>query len=291
MSTRTISTAYGAGYTLGPGSTTLSITQTGYVGGTGVATGTIPGGAYTIANDGTVHAEGGNVGINLQDGGSIANDSAALIEGATGIWIAGAAGSVANLGTILGAGLAEYGMLVEAGGSITNGSAADTAALIEGRTGLWLEGGGTIGNFGTIDGTGASRYDLILGGAGAVTNGSATDRGALIEGWIGLGLYGGPATVTNFGTILGRHGRAIDFDSSEDVLVVEAGAVFGGVVIGDRGTLVLGSGGGAGTIDGLGNAASTYLGFGSFRWPPPPRGRSPASIWWLRATACSMPAR
>lgn len=55
---------------------------------------------------------------------------------------------------------------------------------------------------------------------------------------------GATATATNFGTIAssGAGGSAVAFNSSTDVLIVEAGSAFVGAVTGDGGTLELASG-------------------------------------------------
>jgi len=56
-------------------------------------------------------------------------------------------------------------------------------------------------------------------------------------------------TVTNFGTIIGAGGTAVQFSSSTDTLIVEAGCAFVGAVFGGGGTLDLDTG--TGTLTGL----------------------------------------
>ncbi len=136
--------------------------------------------------------------------GTVANTGIALLgEGAT-------AWTVSNLGRIDGTGTLGIGIELESGGEITNGSSAETKALIK-STGFFAVfiGGrtGTVVNLGTIEGAGtnSSGVDLFVGGS--VANGSKSKTAALISAVnsraisIG-GTAGGSGTVTNFGTIV-----------------------------------------------------------------------------------------
>ena len=170
--------------------------------------------AWAVANRGTIDSTGGmgSYGIHLAAGGNITNtpvgvgptSTGGLIEGCGGLLIEGAAGFVTNLGTILGTGANTNGVLLTAGGRITNGSAADTTALIsDPRRGVGIDGGaGAVTNFGTIENAGASS-SVVLKASGTVINGSSTSTAALIASNGGTGVYitGGAGTVTNFGTI------------------------------------------------------------------------------------------
>ncbi len=286
----------------------------------------VVGGPATVKNFGMI--QGGTVsGVDLQAGGSVTNGSAAdtgaSIAAHDGVDIAGGAATIANFGTISGLGGATglgIGVLLDAGGTVTNGSATDTAATIGGKdigvfvyagpatvtnfgtitrsnalaTGIQLNGAGsatngstadtvarivggitdeyapaTIANYGTISG-GPGGVVLFLGGT--VTNGSAADTTATISGnHAGVYVKGGGATVTNFGAIVGTGGPAVEFVSAGDTLVVEAGCVFTGAVLGGGGTLDLATG--VGTLTGLlvgGNvtvsgsmAATTFSNFGT----------------------------
>jgi len=96
-------------------------------------------------------------------------------------------------------------------------------------------------------------------GASSLTNGAAGHATALIEGYSGIYTNAANTTVTNFGTIAGLGGVALDFyPSANDTLVVEAGCAFEGAVLGGEGTLELGSG--TGTISNFGTAALTVSG-------------------------------
>jgi hypothetical protein len=197
-----------------------------------------------------VHANNGR-GVYLAQGGSVTNGGAkntgAIIAGYEGIVAANAAATVRNFGLVSGIDVpGGYGAQVLSGGSLTNGSATDLKATIEGGVGAKLGGGASGVNFATIAGVGG--YGAILGSGDTLINGGASDRTALIDGNGGIAVYGA-SVLTNFGTIDGGSKAAVDFHSSSAALVVEAGSSFVGTVFGDAGTLELASG--VGTITGL----------------------------------------
>jgi hypothetical protein len=204
----------------------------------------------TIAGDG---AGGADAAIFLADGGSVTNgtagDHTALIQGAAGIIVSGAAGYVSNAGTIRATGNA-FGVEMISGGALTNGSLNNPGALIQGYAGVDLYGATHAVNFGTISGTGDFGIGVRLGDGASITNGAAGHTLGLIEDY--LGVYGDndqAATVTNFGTIIGTGGTAVELASTSAVLNVGAGSAFVGAVTGGGGTLDLLSG--TGTITGL----------------------------------------
>ena len=98
---------------------------------------------------------------------------------------------------------------------------------------------------------------MILAAGGTVTNGSKSSSHSLIKGSIGVDLRG-PGTLINFGAIEGTGPGSVVFRSSDDVLVVEAGAAFVGRVMGDGGRLELASG--VGTISSFANRNLTVSG-------------------------------
>jgi len=213
-------------------------------------------GVGTVANFGTILGDSAySVGVDLNDGGGVTNGSAtdhgALIEGYYGVFITGAAGAVTNAGTILGIGGADhYGVDLQLGGTLTNGSANNENALIQGYGGVHLGGAGLSSNFGTIAALGGPEGGVgavVLGGA-SLANGASRDTGALIEGYTGAEVNGG-GTLTNFGTIAGAGGVGVELQSSTATLVVEAGSVIEGYALGGGGALDLGSG--VGAISGL----------------------------------------
>jgi hypothetical protein len=208
------------------------------------ATVQVGGGPAVVRNYGTIQGQGASgLGVYLFSGGAVTNGSAtdtkAVIAAYGGAGVkALAVATVANFGTILGL---PYGVHIRSGGAVTNGSATDTTALIEGNKGVYAHyGSAKVTNFGTIQGRTQAGVSLFTGGS--VINGSAADTTALITAYFSGVETLGVATVTNFGTIAGTAGEAVLFSSTTDVLVVEAGSVFVGYVLGGGGTLDLASG-------------------------------------------------
>jgi hypothetical protein len=226
-------------------------------------------GGGTVANFGTILGVGASFrdeGVYLGDGGSVtnggANDHSALITGYGGVTVFTLPGSVANFGTIAAAssaaGAANYGVSLYDGGTLANGAVNDRTALVRGYGGFKTDGAGSSVNFGTIAATGgAGSYGAELNGGAILTNGSANDGAALIEGYVGVRLLGSD-TLTNFGTIIGVGGVALQFDNPGQELVVEAGSVIEGGVNLDSGALALGAG--VGTIAAAPGASLTVSG-------------------------------
>lgn len=205
---------------------------------TGVKIGSTTGNYGTVTNAGTilgtlgVLADGICFGVYFLYGGAIDN-TAGLIEGASGIYIKGGAGTVTNAaliegtagfgtldlpgagieikttagtvtntGTILAtAGTANYGVEFYAGGSVGN-----NAGLIEGVIAVKISGGGgTVTNAGTITGTSGASLGVYLLASGAVSN-----NAGLIKGASGVYIKGGAGTVTNAGSIVGTVNFGVD---------------------------------------------------------------------------------
>ena len=171
--------------------------------------------AATVANFGTVQGTSA-IGVLLDGGGSVTNGSAsdvtALISGRSSGVLAqygGGPTTVTNFGTIKAA--ETGGVLLIAGGSVTNGAASDTTALISSFSyGVYAHQAATVVNFGTVQGT--SGVGVFLYSGGSVTDGSASDVTAVISGkYFGVfaGDYfapGNAATVVNYGAIQGAYG-------------------------------------------------------------------------------------
>jgi len=225
----------------------------------------------TVTNFGAIYSETA-AAVLLRAGGSVTNGSAAdttaSLIGETGVGLAGAPATLTNFGTIQGTSYG--GVYLNNGGALINGSASDTAALIEAYSnGIAAASAATMVNYGTI--SSAANFAVYLGGGGSLANGSSSDTTALIAGVVGVGFYGpAPATVTNFGTVSGSGGTAVEFTSAADRLVVDESAAFVGSIVGGGGALELA--GGADAIYGLGGvpvltqaAGSTdFSGFGAY---------------------------
>ena len=220
----------------------------------------------TVTNYGSISGLGASLddyGVALTAGGTVNNgaatDRTALIEGAQGVFISGAAGLIRNSGTILATAVTGFGAALTDGGFVANGSFSDPNALIQGYSGLFVQGGTAI-NLGVISSVGAYEHGVDLEAGAAITNGAAGQTGGLIEGYVGVYVFG-TGSVTNFGTIKGATGGAVVFTSPDDVLNVEAGSTFVGAVDGGGGTLDLASG--VGTLTGLLSAAGDVTVSGS----------------------------
>jgi len=220
-------------------------------------------------------------GVALDVGGAFTNgsptDRAAVVEGyQSGVGFGGS-GTVANFGVIREAAAVggDYGVYLTGGGALTNGAVNDPTALISGYGGVQLEGAGASANFGVIEGLGGATrgYGAYVSGGASLTNGAANATGAMIEGYGGVKIDGA-STVTNFATISGAGGVAVELASDLATLIVEAGSTFTGQVLGGGGMLELGPGTGA--VSGLGGnvtvsgdmAATTFQNFGTVEVGP-----------------------
>src|SRR5205814_9529486 len=107
---------------------------------------------------------------------------------------------------------------------------------------------------------------FIVGGSGTVAN-FGMIAGTSISG-LGVYLVGGSSTITNAGTIIGTSGTAVAFRGGGNRVIVEPGAVFGGIVnagtSGGNNTLELGPNTG-GAISSL---AGTFVNFNSIVFDP-----------------------
>ena len=174
--------------------------------------------ALTVINEGYILGRNG-IGVRADSGGSVTNGSStnttALIRGDyAGIHVYGAAATITNDGTVIGERTVSSSFGAGfAGGTLTNGSPANTAAQIYGYgsgiiAGLTFPFGSTFGdavivNDGTVIGAYKSAVQMRM--SGTVTNGSAGNTLARITGGQN-GIYASAnasITVTNGGTITG----------------------------------------------------------------------------------------
>ena len=273
----------------------VSLFPGGGVGGTTESTlvnfGTISGSRFGVRDATNYH-------LQLTNGS--AGDTQARIVG--GIYSLSAS-AVTNFGTITGSqaldGEAVHignGFEGRGGGvsTVTNGSASDTTALIDGSVNFdygslinygtidfatghanyaAVDSGATsfVTNFGTIEGNPANHETGVQIGGGTLINGSSTNHQALISGYLGVDGYKG-VTITNFGAIEGEGGDAVEFKSSGDTLIVEAGSRFIGKVVDDAGDGVLVLANGSGTVTSAAGGGwvvsgdippATFTGFGT----------------------------
>ena len=203
MSTRYLSGAYPAGYTLSIRYSALVIEATASVGAPGVSADFIA----TITNLGSVAS-----GF-LYVGGTLTNGSLQDTTAQAGVVSVGnARGVIDNFATIAGGGSA--GIYLRGGGGVTNGAPTDTAARTVGSVdGVYARAGySAVANFGLIEGDGATEpYDAgvhLYGGT--VHNGSSGDSAALIEGYRGVTVEG-RGGLANYGMIVGVHSDGVDF--------------------------------------------------------------------------------
>jgi fibronectin-binding autotransporter adhesin len=170
----------------------------------------------TVTNAGTI--TGAGYGIFLAAGGNVTNGSGGTItgtgrsgfgpvgyngdrNGAIGVLISGAAGTVTNTGSIYGI---DYGVKLGAGGSVTN----NLGGSISGQQGVRLSAGGTVTNTGTIYGIGGGPSTAY-----------------------GVAAYNAPAVVTNSGNISGYQVYAVSLHAGGIVTNTHSGYLGGGVYI------------------------------------------------------------
>lgn len=130
--------------------------------------------AWTLQNSGFITTTTGN-GVYLGAGGYSTNAVSSSISGVDGVEITGGIGTVENAGGIAGNTTSSIGVLLAAGGSVTN----QTGGSISGSTGVDLTAGGTVTNAASASMTGVYGGVEISGGTGTMVNsGYVAGRGA-----------------------------------------------------------------------------------------------------------------
>jgi hypothetical protein len=173
---------------------------------------------------------------------TVATGAYAYSTGAALFAYGGGTYSLDNLGTLVSGG----GDAIYLDGTVVNESIGLVAG--EGNGIVLTAAGDAVYNAGLIEG--GTGYGIDLQQGGSITNAAH----GTISGAGGITL-GGAGTVENAGTIAGTSGYSLVFSSSADVLDVESGADFVGLVQGGGGTLEFGGGGG--TETGLGSGTLT----------------------------------
>jgi uncharacterized protein YhjY with autotransporter beta-barrel domain len=206
--------------------------------------------AATITNYGTIEGTGAG-GF---DKGSRANNSEGLSIGG---------GSITNYGMISGA---NYGIVVNNDSNTDNsrsGVAATTlvnnaggtiigqsgfAIRLENKTGTAADNDSIV-NYGTIIGDGAipDPNAVVLLGTGAVDPGSVGTLNGVVYTGTGSARFirgdgsaiqmgEGADVLTNYGTIIGNNGRAVNMEGGNDTVNIMAGSRINGLVDGGTGT-------------------------------------------------------
>ncbi len=208
----TISTTVNHGIVLGTGTTAsytspLTITSTGTVNNNGSGDAIYGSGIaqWTIDNAGGVTATGaGNIGIDLADGGTIANSGTVSADDLA-VRIGNSVGTVTNSGRITASATFGYGVILY-GGFLTN---AAGGYIVAGYDAIKFEAGSaTVVNSGRIVGT--AGWGVELRGQGDTILNSGTIAGGLVKVFGSLNhgavwLYdGGNFTNTSTGYLDGR---------------------------------------------------------------------------------------
>jgi len=217
--------------------------------------------AGSVTNSGTISGSGtAGAGIDLADGGGVTNNPTGSISGGNfGVFVTGAAGTIANTGSIAST---KYGAVeLVKGGSVTNSAGG---SIIGGSAGVYAQTGaaGTITNSGKINAAGASGAGVALAGGGSVTN---NQGGSISGGAFGVFATGTVATLSNSGSISGSHGVGLEAggnltNTASGSISGQAAGVFSqgaAITLSNAGSITANTTGGAGAdIEGGGSIAN-----------------------------------
>ncbi|HEX3994618.1 MAG TPA: hypothetical protein VHX39_25875, partial [Acetobacteraceae bacterium] len=218
-------------------------------------------GAGVVNNDGLIFgavSDAVYIGSGTVTNGQIGGASA-LIDGGpsgNGVGVASGLGTVANFSTIIGGGAA--GVYLKAGGTVTNGAASDSAAVISGAAEgvLLLHATGLLQNYGTVLGDGSDAAQSVVGAffysGGTIENVTnmaligGLEWGALVE--FGAGFVSNAGTIDataalGFGVDLTAGGTVVNMAGATisgpyDGVRVSAGVAGSGAVVMNDGTIL-----------------------------------------------------
>ncbi|KZD23120.1 autotransporter domain-containing protein [Tardiphaga robiniae] len=262
---------YAGGTILGRNGSGVGSDGTGTVTNYGRITGTYAGVGNIFTNAGVASVDGDGDGVDLDLAGTVVNygiiegtgaggfDSGGRANASEGISIGG--GTITNFGTISGA---NYGIVVNNDSvvsrsgvdatTITNNAGGTIVGLngfairLENKTGTAIDND-TIVNRGTIIGNGTipDPNAVVLLKSGAVdTNSVGTLNGVTYTGTgsarfirgdgSAIQMGEGADVLTNYGTIIGNTGRAVNMEGGNDTVNVMKGSRIVGLVDGGVGT-------------------------------------------------------
>ncbi len=105
--------------------------------------------------------------------------------------------NLTNFGHITASGTVSTGVLLEKGGTVTNGEAGGGGYIAGGRQGISIaQAAGTVTNFGSVAGYAAGGTGIFLHAGGTLDN-----FGAITGYQNGADITGSTGTITNYGTI------------------------------------------------------------------------------------------
>ena len=166
----------------------------------------------TVTNAGTITGSG--VGVNLQQGGLVANLPTGLISGVPNGVLLRNGGTVVNAGTITG--ITNVGVYLEDGGTVVNQAGGVLSGFHDGAFLRY----GTLVNSGMISGTNTAGVHLI-GTAATLSNASA----GTISGHDGVWVDGG--SLVNAGTISGAIGILVSGPTYLSSIITNSGSIVG----------------------------------------------------------------
>jgi hypothetical protein len=261
--------------------TRVQVTGGGYVFNSGTiessnAAAIATSGAVMIMNQGLITAS--STGILLGAGASLINSGTISAynpaPGPVGYGVSSLGGvTIQNFGTIRGG---AAGVWLGAGGTLTNVQGMTIESLTNGVGAARSTATASLSNAGFITGLTGDGIDFGNTSLGdTVTN---TASGVIRGGNYGVVLDGGTNVLENAGTISG--GTAVLLEGAINTLIVDAGAVFNGVVkaTGAQNTVEFTANSGAVTLSGLG---SDYLGFQKVDF-------TGAASWTVQASAAEL---